>query len=381
MTPYLSSRWDRQAPTEVLTGIGARRRAAQALAGQAKRVLVVSGTAACRAGLVQRWCSSLVDAGLRTVPFPLDRAGPAEVPRLIEAARFAEADTLLAIGDARVLDVVKAAAFAATNPGFRGHRRPLRTVAVPSTVGAASEVSPFTVLSGGGRRVVMDNPMLRPAMAVLDPESTATASTRSVLYGAVEILARLLVPAMSEPANSRMADEITVALARCVLTDADTVAARLPEAVRVPAIHRLAVTSAASVTNWASFGRRDEQHRLSRLAIPLAAALEVPGSAVLTTLLADWVSTTDNPIGPWPGRVSDLLGMLSGGSAVLDPAEWVRQRLAAWTLPDRLSYLTENEPAARDLADLVWAEAAPGLPGSCQADLAAFFEATVVKDS
>ncbi|SDY96716.1 Alcohol dehydrogenase, class IV [Amycolatopsis xylanica] len=371
------ARWDWQAPTEVLTGIGARRRAARALAGQSKRVLIVSGSDACRDGLVQRWCSSLVDAGLRTVPFPLDRAGLPEVLRLTEAARFAEADTLLAIGDDRVIDVVKAAAFAATNPGFRGCHRPLRTVAVPTTVGTASEVSPVTVLADGDRRLVLDKPAFRPALAVLDPESTATASTRSVLYGAVEALARLLVPAMSEPAGSRMADEITVALARCVLADADTVAARLPEDMRVPAIHRLAVSSAATVTNWASYGRCDGQHRLWRLATPIAAVLDIPASAVLTTLLADWVSTKDNPIGPWPGRVSEVLGMLSGGSAVLDPGEWVRQRLAAWTLPDRLSYLTEGDPGACDLADLVWADAAPGFPGACREDLAAFFETTV----
>ncbi|WP_370947213.1 iron-containing alcohol dehydrogenase [Amycolatopsis sp. cg5] len=371
------ARWDWQAPTEVLTGAGARRRAAVSLAGRSKRVLVVSGTDACRAGLVQRWCSSLVDAGLRTVPFPLDRAGLREVLRLTEAARFAEADTLLAIGDDQVIDVVKAAAFAATNPDFRGHNRPLRTVAVPTTIGAAGEVSPITVLSDGDRRLVMDKPALRPAMAVLDPESTATASTRSVLYGAVEALTRLLVPAMSEPPGSRMADELTVALARCVLADADTVATRLPESVRVPAIHRLAVTSAATVTNWATYGRRDEQHRLWRLATPIAAVLDVPSSAVLTTLFADWVATKDTPIGPWPGRVSEILGMLSGGSAVLDPGEWVRQRLAAWTLPDRLSYLTEGDPGACDLADLVWSDAAPGFPGASREDLAAFFETTV----
>lgn len=88
-------------------------------------------------------------------------------------------DFLLAVGGGSAIDTAKAIAIMATNPGvvadYQGLGkipRPGRPViAVPTTAGTGSEVTPFTIITDTRRNIKMliGSPFLMPEMAIVDP--------------------------------------------------------------------------------------------------------------------------------------------------------------------------------------------------------------------
>lgn len=91
-------------------------------------------------------------------------------------------DFLLAVGGGSVIDAAKAIAVMATNAGsivdYQGtgkipkEGRPL--IAIPTTAGTGSEVTPFTIVTDTRRNVKMliGSPFLMPEIAVVDPSLT-----------------------------------------------------------------------------------------------------------------------------------------------------------------------------------------------------------------
>lgn len=102
------------------------------------------------------------------------------------AARAAGAEVLVAVGGGSVMDCAKAAAALVCNEGesirpyhsegarLNGSRLPL--IAVPTTAGTGSEVTPFAVLNDErkGIKGPMAHPSLYPARAVVDPDLSAS---------------------------------------------------------------------------------------------------------------------------------------------------------------------------------------------------------------
>ena len=114
------------------------------------------------------------------------RAGVAELQR-------ADADAIIAVGGGSVMDAAKAMRLFHETPelnlrelslpfldarkriaAFPQKAHALRLVAIPTTAGTGSEVSPAAVISVGERKVTLVDYSLVPDMAIVDPQLTLT---------------------------------------------------------------------------------------------------------------------------------------------------------------------------------------------------------------
>jgi alcohol dehydrogenase class IV len=173
------------APTRVVFGAGTLARLPAVLeevAGPGARVVLVTGRKHLAASGVRDRVVEGLGVGRvalfdRVPPFP----PPEAVDEAAAACRAASATAVVAIGGGSALDVAKAAALLATHAGpareYAERRRPferagLPVVAVPTTSGSSSEVTPFAALweLSARRSLHVATPYLFPAVALVDPE-------------------------------------------------------------------------------------------------------------------------------------------------------------------------------------------------------------------
>jgi alcohol dehydrogenase class IV len=173
------------APTRVVFGAGVLGRlpaVVDEVAGPGARVFLVTGRKSLAAsGVRDRVLSALGPARVtlfdQVPPFP----PPEAVDQALAACRAARAAAVVAIGGGSALDVAKLTALLMTHEGtareFGEKRRAveragLPVVAVPTTSGSSSEVTPFTALWDlpGRRSFHVATPHLFPAVALVDPE-------------------------------------------------------------------------------------------------------------------------------------------------------------------------------------------------------------------
>ncbi len=116
--------------------------------------------------------------------------------RLALRAREFEADTLIAIGGGSSIDLAKAVAWFDANPVWRADTTapgvPVRMdiVAVPTTAGTGSEVSPFTVLTDADTHAksFVKHVSIIPGTALLDPELTLSVPRRVTSHTGIDAL-------------------------------------------------------------------------------------------------------------------------------------------------------------------------------------------------
>jgi alcohol dehydrogenase len=203
-------------PTHVLFGRGVAGQAAQHVAAfGAKRVMLVSDPGVADAGLLDPVRNDLASAGLRPVIFTSVEPNPRDVDCLAGTglARDAHVDALVAVGGGSSIDTAKCIALLLTNGGHPRdwedfgalHSAPLPVLAIPTTAGTGSEVSPSAVITDTERKKKMNLFDVRncPRIALVDPDLTLScppsltaASGLDALSHAVDSLhCRLATPA------------------------------------------------------------------------------------------------------------------------------------------------------------------------------------------
>jgi alcohol dehydrogenase class IV len=235
---------------------------------------------------------ALVEAGLfvgvydEVEPDPSD----ATVARAGEAARQAGAEVLVAIGGGSSLDAAKAVAAEAAAPGWiAGRDQPgqptevpagvLLTIAVPTTAGTGSEVTPFSVITftGTHRKLVLSHPSLLPRAALLDPTLLAGAPREARVAAGMDALTHAV-----ESYLSRQATEETRARSREAVTG---IAVHLPgAATEPPASEDLAGMQRAALVAGLAFSRT-RLGVVHALALPLSALFGVPHGVANAILL------------------------------------------------------------------------------------------------
>ena len=183
----------------------------------ARRVLVVSDPGVVRAGLTRPIVESIAGAGLESSVYDAVEPDPRIeiVERALEAYTSRGCDLLVAVGGGSSMDTAKAAAILTTNPGriraYEGWEKfdqpPAPLFAVPTTVGTASEVTPFLVITDPEARFkfTIGSPLAAPRIAFLDPllvlglPGNVTAATgMDALTHAIESYTSLLATPLTE---------------------------------------------------------------------------------------------------------------------------------------------------------------------------------------
>ncbi|MGK3952411.1 iron-containing alcohol dehydrogenase [Microbacterium sp. I2] len=173
-----------RSPEEIVFGRGARRAVSALVAARGSRALIIADPFLADSVEIGELRTELEAAGLRSALFT-DVVPELPVSAILSAVRAAadfEADIFIAIGGGSSIDTAKMAAVVLAHggdvPDYYGEGNvpgPIAPIiAVPTTAGTGSEVTPVAVVTDPAResKVGVSSPYLIPAVAVCDPELT-----------------------------------------------------------------------------------------------------------------------------------------------------------------------------------------------------------------
>ncbi|GMW01944.1 MAG: 1,3-propanediol dehydrogenase [Candidatus Hydrogenedentota bacterium] len=196
-------------PTEILFGFGAAKRLPSALRPHGSTPFVVTGGKSARAmGYLDRIRFWFPDA----VVFEgvVENPGTRLCDQAAALAREAGCDVVVAVGGGSPMDVAKAVAGLTLNPGlcqdFFGAdsftRGCLPIVAIPTTAGSGSEVTPYAVIvddENRTKRTISGNALF-PAAALIDPEMTLSLPRSTTLATGLDALSQAMEGMVSKKA-------------------------------------------------------------------------------------------------------------------------------------------------------------------------------------
>ena len=170
--------------SSIVFGSGESRRIGEIAAARGwKRVFVVTDAGLVKAGLVEPSIAAMRAAGIEPGIFDRVVADPPEavIAEATQAALAHGADAVIGFGGGSSIDVAKLVALLAVGREkladvygvgkAKGPRLPL--MAVPTTSGTGSEVTPISIVTtGASEKMGVVSPVLLPDVALLDPELT-----------------------------------------------------------------------------------------------------------------------------------------------------------------------------------------------------------------
>ncbi|MFM8620036.1 MAG: iron-containing alcohol dehydrogenase [Opitutaceae bacterium] len=177
-------------------------------------VFVVSDPGIARAGHLDTALRLLGEAGLPAAAFADSRENPTESDAAAcrDAARAHRVDCIVAIGGGSTLDTAKACNFLLTNGGvmhdYHGYGKAARPllplIAIPTTAGTGSETQSYALISrdGSHEKMACGDPKALPAVAILDPDLTATLPHGAALLSGVDALTHAIESAVCTKANA-----------------------------------------------------------------------------------------------------------------------------------------------------------------------------------
>jgi alcohol dehydrogenase class IV len=175
-----------KAPSVIVNGPGAAKEVGNFAKGLGKKALLVTDPNLEKMGLPNEVKKSLEIAGVPFAMFSRVVIEPTQdnVEEGLKAYKEAGVDFLIAVGGGSSMDTAKAIGALATNSGkisdFMGANKipkpaaPL--IAIPTTAGTGSEVTPFTIITDTAKDVKMliASPNILPRVALVDPLMTLT---------------------------------------------------------------------------------------------------------------------------------------------------------------------------------------------------------------
>ncbi|NLG32479.1 MAG: iron-containing alcohol dehydrogenase [Syntrophomonadaceae bacterium] len=178
-----SNRFGFYLPTKLVYEVGAIKSKLAGELGQfkASSVVIVTDKGVVGAGLLKDVESALETAGIKYAIFDEVEPNPSTETcyKGAEVAKSIGAEAIVTVGGGSPMDVAKAVAILVTNggdlDGYEGADKfsndPLPLIAIPTTAGTGSEVTPFAVITIKARNykmTVLSNRIL-PRVAILDP--------------------------------------------------------------------------------------------------------------------------------------------------------------------------------------------------------------------
>lgn len=315
--------------TRIIFGAGAARNLPALASGLGQRPFLVVGAS-------RRFADRIHAVETFTVPgeptFEVVRAGA-------EAARAADADSVVAIGGGSVIDAGKAIAMLLTNggdpldyaeiigAGKPVEKPPVPMIAVPTTAGTGSEVTRNAVLHSPEHRVKVSlrSPLMLPRLALIDPELALNLPPSVTAACGMDALAQLIEPFLSCRANP-----LTDALCR---EGIPRISRALPRAFEnghdLEARTDMALAALFSGMALANAGLG----AVHGLAAPIGGMFGAPHGAVCAALLPGVLEANfhameiSEKIFPCHGKFSEVARLLTGraDAGIADAVRWLRE--------------------------------------------------------
>jgi alcohol dehydrogenase YqhD (iron-dependent ADH family) len=193
-------------PTRVIFGEGAVTRVGEVAAGFGKKALLLTYDAELvrNLGFFQKVEQSCKDAGLKIVSCFGVKSNPTveHAKGVIECAKVEKPDVIIALGGGSVMDEAKFVGVALKYDGdpwdLATGKAPmtdtLPIVAVVTIPATSSELNGTSVMSYEAiqRKDGFANPIMRPKVAILDPELTYSIPLKQTAYSAADIISHLV---------------------------------------------------------------------------------------------------------------------------------------------------------------------------------------------
>lgn len=222
-----------RAPGEVLFGRGMAAAAGPVAARHGERVLVVTDPVIAATDGYRAVTDSLHGAGLEVAEFG---EAAVDVPMhvidaAVERGRAVRPDAVVAVGGGSTIDLAKVTALLLVHPGplsryYGEHQVPgpvLPLVALPTTAGTGSEVTPVSVIGDPelGMKVGVSSPYLIARSAICDPLLTRSCPPTVTAHSGIDALSHAIEAfmAISRPPDWRLPLE-RVAVGKNGLSDA-----------------------------------------------------------------------------------------------------------------------------------------------------------------
>jgi alcohol dehydrogenase len=301
-------------PARIHFGYGARRQLPESVAVHGRRVLAIVDPFLERSPYLAEIVAALTAAGLDV------RVYSGITPELpvhtldtgAAVAREYGAEVVLAIGGGSALDAAKAIALLSAYGGplsrYYGENLVpgpvVPIVAVPTTAGTGSEVTPVAVVSDPERelKVGVSSPFLVPAAAVVDPELTLGAPRNVTAYSGIDALAHAVESFTARPLDIDWSAPLPVFTGRNVLMDpvalraAASLGPWLPVAVNFPADRQARREVAlGALLGGIAFGSTGT-HLCHAIQYPVGALTRTPhglGTGLLLPYVIDTIRTDD----------------------------------------------------------------------------------------
>lgn len=177
-----------------------------------KKALIVTGKSSAKNGALSDAVSALSENGQDYAVFDevTPNPGLSCVQKGAATARREGADFVVGIGGGSPMDAAKAVAALARQPRADGEifsggwtEDVLPVIAVPTTAGTGSEVTPYAVLTDDFRRTKtsISSPAMFPKLAFLDGKYTAGLSRKTAVHTAVDALSHAIEGMFTKRSN------------------------------------------------------------------------------------------------------------------------------------------------------------------------------------
>ncbi len=320
-------------PSRIHFGYGVRAQAPELLRLHGTRVLVVVDPFLRGSPLVDELVVACHRAGLTTEYFS-EISPDVPVASLESGARAARAfqpDAILAIGGGSAIDAAKVIALLATYDEpiatFYGENEVpdavVPVVAVPTTAGTGSEVTPVAVVLDPDRelKVGISSPFLIPTAAIVDPEMTIGAPASTTAFAGIDALVHVVESSSARELELSWAQMLPVFTGRNALSEilapaaAERLVTWLPRAVADgsdrQAREQVALGSLLAGMSFGSTGT----HLSHALQYPIGALTHTPhglGTGLLLPFVLDVLR--EEP------RVEERIASLAGAFGAAAPA-------------------------------------------------------------
>jgi len=316
-------------PARVHYGYGARAQLPEVVAISGRRALAVVDPFLVGTALLDEIVGSLTAAGIEvqvysdiTPELPVDTLTAAA-----EVAREYGADVILAVGGGSALDAAKVVALLSRFDGpldrYYGENLVpgpvVPIVAVPTTAGTGSEVTPVAVVSDPDRalKVGISSPFLVPAAAVVDPELTLGAPASVTAFSGIDALVHAVESYTARPLETDWSAPLPVFTGRNALAEPVALQAAahlgpwLPVAVAEPGNRRArAEVARGALLAGIAFGSTGT-HLCHALQYPIGALTKTPhglGTGLMLPFVLDLLSQDPEAA----GRIAALGAALEG---------------------------------------------------------------------
>lgn len=146
-----------------------------------ERTLLVVGAKSFQASGAAERLNSLTERGTQVISVSGPLPTTEEIDRISSSIRASGVDEVAGIGGGLVIDTMKLASLAAATGMSSADLieakpvltdRSLRTIAIPTTAGSGAERTPFAVVYRSGVKHSVDHPLIKPDIAILEPDFT-----------------------------------------------------------------------------------------------------------------------------------------------------------------------------------------------------------------